>query len=179
MVEMEEISSQGREVDWSSQIVPDTTISLLRFNMRSEAYTQIKVIWVAGLHAHPRVTSRSTHRVCTAVATCQANFAPYVPCSEDEIILAMVTDGKDVTFEWCTPDHPFQKIYASAPLSVISEGNIEGYNDPMTEGYGTSNSTKSRNIASRVVRLLRPITPTYPKAPQAKQLTHHWRFRGR
>ncbi|MFR9496748.1 MAG: glycoside hydrolase family 43 protein [Rikenellaceae bacterium] len=68
-----------------------------------------------------------------------------VPCSADEIILAMESDGFNVTFEWAEPDQPFQKIDASVPLSIIADDHNGGFNGPMVGVYATSNGEKSRN----------------------------------
>lgn len=71
-----------------------------------------------------------------------------IPCTEKDIILAMESNGKDVSFEWALPNGKFQKIDASVPLSVISDDNIGGYNGPMVGVYATSNGEKSRNTAT-------------------------------
>lgn len=70
-----------------------------------------------------------------------------IPCTAKEVILAMESNGKDVTFEWGEVDKPFVKIDATVPLHVISDDNIGGYNGPMIGVYATSNGVKSRNKA--------------------------------
>ncbi|MFI3240494.1 MAG: glycoside hydrolase family 43 protein [Bacteroidales bacterium] len=70
-----------------------------------------------------------------------------VPCKKDEVILAIVADGKDVTFEWSEPNKPFQKLDATIPLAILSDDINNGYNGPMVGVYATSNGEKSNNQA--------------------------------
>lgn len=71
-----------------------------------------------------------------------------VPCSADEIILAMESDGVNVRFEWAEPNRPFQKIDAKVPLFIIADDHNGGFNGPMIGVYATSNGEKSRNSAT-------------------------------
>ncbi len=71
-----------------------------------------------------------------------------MPCTQDEIILAIESDGKDVHFEWAAPDEPFQRVDASVPMSILSDDVNNGYNGPMIGVYATSNGKSSRNKVS-------------------------------
>ncbi|MFI3263516.1 MAG: glycoside hydrolase family 43 protein [Rikenellaceae bacterium] len=72
-----------------------------------------------------------------------------VKCDLDELILAMESDGKDVTFKYCAPDKPYVTIEnVSVPLAVISDDYIGKYSGPMIGVYATSEGEKSRNTAS-------------------------------
>ncbi len=71
-----------------------------------------------------------------------------VPCLAKEIILAMESDGENVTFEWAEPDEPFQKIDTKVPLVIIADDHNGGFNGPMVGVYATSNGEKSKSKAT-------------------------------
>ncbi len=87
--------------------------------------------------------------VITSVIQGEKKEVCKVECNKDEIILAMVSDGKDVRFEWGEPDQAFHKLDVTVPLALISDdyngGGGKGYNGAMIGMYATSHGKPSRN----------------------------------
>ena len=71
-----------------------------------------------------------------------------IPYADNEVVMYMTSDGKDLHFFYGKSESSLTDIGKSIPLSVISDEQNNGFNGPYVGVYASSNGKISKNAAS-------------------------------